>query len=53
MAFLRLAEEANRNAQRVLPLGPNDFDFLLPVIKGSSSQAQAAATDSGTKPIGP
>jgi hypothetical protein len=43
MAFLRLAEEADRNAQRVLPLDPKRYWRPL---------SKAAATDSGTKCLG-
>lgn len=48
MAFLRLAEEADRNAQRVLPLDPKRSCRPLSNA-GATSTAAAAATDSGTK----
>jgi hypothetical protein len=46
MAFLRLAEEADRNAQRVLPLDPKRSCRPL---SNAGATATAAATDSGTK----
>jgi hypothetical protein len=46
MAFLRLAEEADRNAQRVLPLDPKRS---CRPSSNAGATATAAATDSGTK----